>query len=976
MIPAKTHTIDITKHLAKLIPLNKLDKEQCQELAAKAEIIEFKKGQIISFGIPKQRLVYLLSGHLEKSSNSLQAEIIQADTEIALFPVLKPNNRCHITAKSRVSLLCIDSELVDMLLSWNSSSGLEVNEIEASESGDWMAGLLQSQTIRNLTPAKIQALISAVEPVEVKAKERVFSQGDEANDYYIITQGECCIEYQKNSQQTIQKIAILHTGDSFGEEALITGSLQNTSVRAVADSTLLRLSKEDFKNILEPLVNKIDQSRSQLLKQKGALLLDLSPSGNFKENNNTVNIPLPQLRGRLATLDKKKVYVVISNDDKAAATGSFILNQYRFKAYWLKQLSNHPAKQETPIEQVPAHHNQIEELKRALTKANNEIDRYTHTHDDFCERIRQLESDISTSKDRTKQAIIESNTLKNNFDVNLNNHLQEINTKFSKAIEEKEILSKQLQSNIIEVTEQKVQATSKQAELSIDVEQLRSQLLNQQKYTAQQTEQNHQLRQDLLQMEEENNKLNQESVQHHDEIDNQLKQQETISQKLAETEQALADESAQCQILKSTLDQLKEQVNEQKQQQESLTLELKDQQSNYKTLNDTLNQTQQNLGLSEEKNTESNKQIEGLEKDLLKQAKDSQEHIQAIEQDHKNDLDQKQIELTAIESDLSDTQQQNKILDDFLTEQNAVNTALLSENDQALKNNTELQQNNDSQAQELEQRASKLDEFQQQMDVAHEDISNLNIDKSNLETQLKTAINYKEYAESEQKCAEENTDYLSGVIEELKAEASTQEKEAQQTLSALQEKLQIELDKPVLVDGAKQDELEAKIEDQKALNSAAEVTNNILEGRVNKLVTDLSEANFKIDQAEVLVAEAEDSLAIALTSQHRSSLAVTAGRQGSGSNQQNEHQDEVAKLAKLRKKHIKDEKARRKAEKKGRRSLPRLLMLLLIIAGAVYGATDYLGIDLSSELAPLIELLQPTWESVQAMIKPLIDRVL
>ncbi len=440
---------------------------------------------------------------------------------------------------------------------------------------------------------------------------------------------------------------------------------------------------------------------------------------------------------------------------------------------------------------------------------------------------------------------------------------------------------------------------------------------------------------------------------------------DSVAQKLATTEQELNDSKRQCQALGLSTGTLKQLLGEKELLLEQYRLELQDQQSDYKVLGDKLNDTQEELTQSELKNGKLAERIESLNREVAKQVHDSQKYLQTIEQNHQNELDQKQLELTALQENISEAQQQIQALDETIAEKNLVHTALLDEHKQALDNNAELQQENNAQHQTLEQRANQIDELQQKFDTANENISNLNIDKLSLEKQLQTAISYKEYAESEQKCAEQNTDYLSNTIEELKADAARQKGASEQALLKIQKRLQIELNKPVMIDGTQQAEFEAQIEEQRNRNSELEVANNILEGRINKLTTDLTETSQQIERAEAIATEAEESLAIALVTMDHTNSAREASGPG--------REDESAKLTTLRESYIKEEKAFHKAEKKGGSSLPRLFILLLILAGCAYGAAEYLEIDLENKLAPFIEKAQSSWESVKPTFESLIE---
>lgn len=938
-MPAVNQSLDLER-LSNLIPINQLDRERRQELLSKAEVLQINKGQSLGSAVAKHQLAYLLSGTIERAPHSPQAEIIKSKSALALQPLIQPGQRTRVVTKTAVSLLCIDNELLDMLMNWGTGSGVEVDELETNESGDWMSGLLQNPAILCLTPANIQALISAVKPINIDAGELIYKQGDKADSFYFIARGSCSILDQKDITQNTE----LHTGDSFGEVALIHGAPRNSTVRAAEDSMLLKLGKETFDSILAPLAEGISQTQAETFLQNGAQWLNLDENCVENLNQNRITIPLRALAESMAELDRAPHYIVSANSAEDSIAACFLLGQNRFKANWLKQdevvntPAPAPAKPEPALDSASSHRAQIDELKRDLIKASNENARHIRSHDEFAERIRQLETELD---DRRAEAVQ---------------------------------LKQQVESSGSESALLESQAAAQQANLSVTIEQLNGELVEHQQNIEQQIAENQHLRHHLAAMEEQNKQLNQVADQQQASLEDQTDQQDSLAQQLSSSQAELATESAQRQALESKTADLEQQINEQRLLNDQLQLELTDQQAEKRILQSDLNNTKQALNLSENQVAALRERVENLKKNLAKHIQDSQQQIQNLEQERQNALDSLNQELADTQAELEQARQQGQQLQSSLETLQGQHEALRSEHNDALEKITALNAETANQQQELEQRAKQISGLEDDVSDRNQRIETLETDKSGLEKELKTAINYKEHAESEQRCAEENTDFLSSQIETLKTEAASREQELQQEITEIKDQLQAELDKPVVVDGVLLEELEQKIADEQANSSAAEITNNVLEGRLTKLTADLAEAKHRAETAEAAAEHAEQEMAAALAAQSYKQEVEQATSEPETPNRDTatdakiQAKDEARKLAKLRKNSRKEERARRREETWGQRSVPRLLILFGLFLGVIYGAASYFGIDLAAKAAYIAGQFQALWTWLAPLI--------
>jgi CRP-like cAMP-binding protein len=195
------------------------------------------------------------------------------------------------------------------------------------ESRDWIRKIRQIMAFKNMPPANIKNLLERMESVEVKKGEKIIEQGGEGDYYYIVTDGTAVVT------RTIE-LASLSAGTSFGEEALVAKSPRNASVTMTSDGILMRLSKTDFDELLiEPLMARVSPDEARLKILQGAKWLDVRHAKEFHHSRlpGAINIPLHELRLRMAELDKETEYICCCRTGARSSSGSFLLAQNGFK---------------------------------------------------------------------------------------------------------------------------------------------------------------------------------------------------------------------------------------------------------------------------------------------------------------------------------------------------------------------------------------------------------------------------------------------------------------------------------------------------------------------------------------------------------------------------------------------------------------------------------------------------------------------
>ncbi len=330
------------KALRDLVPINALSPTHIDEISRKAVIEEMRANSyVFRIGDRDNQTVYLLEGEVEfLDAGRNIVDTLRAGSEQARHPLAhKQPRQVGARAKGKISVARVDTSLLDVLLTWDESAGYDVVEIDSQDDGDWMTRMLQSQAFLQLPPANIHQLLMRLEAVSASAGESIVRQGDEGDYFYIVKSGRLAVTRKASARAKEVLLAELGEGACFGEEALVSGTRRNASVMMITDGSLMRLSQNDFNELLRgPLVHELDYAAASELVAKGARWLDVRLPGEFENQSivNSMNLPLSALRERCTELDDGVDYIVCCDTGRRSAAGAFVLSQRGFSVYTLK----------------------------------------------------------------------------------------------------------------------------------------------------------------------------------------------------------------------------------------------------------------------------------------------------------------------------------------------------------------------------------------------------------------------------------------------------------------------------------------------------------------------------------------------------------------------------------------------------------------------------------------------------------------
>jgi CRP-like cAMP-binding protein len=319
-------------------PLDGLKAENLRALARKTTVRELGAGRLLfKEGDAEKRTFYLVSGTLDLLASGRIVGSVKAgtpDARHALAPVL-PRRCAARVATDRVEYLSIDSDLLDVLITWDQTGTYEVGELRAGlpAGDDWMTLLLQSRAFHKIPPANLQAVFMRMQRVDYAAGDTIVRQGDEGEHFYAIVSGRCVVTRETPLNREGIKLAELGMGDTFGEESLISGAKRNATVTMLNDGTLMRLGKEDFNTLLnEPMLHWVSYAEAQGMVASGARWLDVRLPSEYEHCHfdNAINVPLYFVRLKLKTLDPAVRYVVCCDNGRRSSAAAYILSERGF----------------------------------------------------------------------------------------------------------------------------------------------------------------------------------------------------------------------------------------------------------------------------------------------------------------------------------------------------------------------------------------------------------------------------------------------------------------------------------------------------------------------------------------------------------------------------------------------------------------------------------------------------------------------
>lgn len=293
--------------------------------------------------------VYLVRGELALAYGQGNSEVIVGGSAEARYALGKRRVFVSGKAVTEVQLIRIDDDLLDIMLTWDQvamqeQAGAKQPAERPSSGADWgvMSGLFGINNLRfgafsQLPPAHIDELLRRFARIEAKTGEVIIREGAEGDYYYLVESGRCQVERMIGGVSIT--LAELKSGDTFGEEALVSEARRNATVTMKSDGSLLRLSKQDFDELLrEPLLHGINMEQAKQKVLDGAQWIDVRYPSEYQYDRlpGARNIPLSEIRNAFGALDMDEEYIVYCQSGRRSSAAAFLLAQRGYHVFLLE----------------------------------------------------------------------------------------------------------------------------------------------------------------------------------------------------------------------------------------------------------------------------------------------------------------------------------------------------------------------------------------------------------------------------------------------------------------------------------------------------------------------------------------------------------------------------------------------------------------------------------------------------------------
>jgi len=191
-----------------------------------------------------------------------------------------------------------------------------------------------------LEPEKMHIVMEKMTEKRYARDEDIIVQGEKGDNYYIIKSGVVAVLKKKKDLNEYTRIAVLSDGEAFGEEALIRDDPRNATCRAMEDTTVFVLNKNDFSRIIKGsfLENIFPEDIEINSCLQDYVIIDARIPAEYEEEHiyGAVNIPVEALRQECSYLDKSKKYIAYCLNDSRGMVAAFLLKNRGFDAKCLR----------------------------------------------------------------------------------------------------------------------------------------------------------------------------------------------------------------------------------------------------------------------------------------------------------------------------------------------------------------------------------------------------------------------------------------------------------------------------------------------------------------------------------------------------------------------------------------------------------------------------------------------------------------
>ena len=331
------------KELAKLYPLDSLRPETLAQLAGEASEAQYGKGEtLFRAGDLDSDTIYLLQGEVTGEYPDGRIKKVSAESLQGRYPIgdSQPRRFTATITSREARLVRLDRRYTEKVIAWDQLSRSEdFRHFDPSPDGNrWVFRLLQSRAFHKLPTGNIERMFQRFEEIEVRSGSVIVREGDAGDYFYVIKEGNASVSKYLDGVESV--VAYLVRGDCFGEDALLSNTTRNATVKMMQDGRLMRLGRKPFEEVLKPpVVEWLTAGQASLLSRDGAVVVDVRMPAEHEQRaiKGAINVPLYRLREDAAErFARDRKYIVYCNTGERSAAAAFILTKLGFDVYALQ----------------------------------------------------------------------------------------------------------------------------------------------------------------------------------------------------------------------------------------------------------------------------------------------------------------------------------------------------------------------------------------------------------------------------------------------------------------------------------------------------------------------------------------------------------------------------------------------------------------------------------------------------------------
>jgi CRP-like cAMP-binding protein len=320
--------------LQRLYPLDSLRADTVAQLANDSAVADYGRGEVLfRAGDIDSDTLYLLSGVVSGSYPDGRTKLFDAASLQGRYPLgdSQPRRFTATVSSPSARVLRLDRRYTEKVIAWDQLSRAEnFRHFDPSPDGNrWVFRLLQSRAFHKLPTGNIERMFHSFEEVAVEVGEAVVREGEPGDYFYVIKEGSASVSKRLDGDETV--VAYLVQGDTFGEDALLSNTVRNATVRMVQGGRLMRLARRAFEEVLKPpVVEWLTAGQASLMARDGAVVIDVRMPAEHEQRaiKGSVNIPLYRLREDAGErFDRLQKFIVYCNTGERSSAAAFILTK-------------------------------------------------------------------------------------------------------------------------------------------------------------------------------------------------------------------------------------------------------------------------------------------------------------------------------------------------------------------------------------------------------------------------------------------------------------------------------------------------------------------------------------------------------------------------------------------------------------------------------------------------------------------------